>query len=288
MEIKTLENIPAKIEFNYDDILKSLTEYSEKYVGLIVTEENLKEMTGVKAELVKVETFIENYRKTQKKEMEAPIKAFELKCKTLLEVVKKVSEPIKLQLDEFEEKRKAEKEKEIQEVIKKVADELGLNEKYAEQLTVIPKYLNKTQKDSDTLEDLKNRGKIILGAQQQEEQLEKMKAEKLNFIQGELEKVNAKYGTELKISDFTWLVDKDITEISKNITARANYLYQEKLAKENAEAKKVMEAEAPKEQPKKSGSYNFILKISDCSLEQAKLLKKFLVENNIIHALEQK
>lgn len=290
MELKTIINTPAVLEFNYDEILKNLTEYSEKYIGLVVTEENLKEMTGVKTELSKVETFIEDFRKAQKKEMEAPIKAFELKCKTLLEVVKKVSEPIKLQLNDFEEKRKAEKEKEVQNIVKSVTEKLGLNDKYASQLTIIPKYLNKTQKDEDTLKDLEMRGNLLLNSQQQEEQLEKLKLEKMDLIQTTLEEANKKYGTELKISDFNFLLEKESSDIPKTINARANYLYQERLAKENAEAKKAVAMETPAAEPqmKNTKVYNFILKLSDCSLEQAKALKQFLTENKINYVLEQK
>lgn len=290
MELRTITNIPAQVEFNYDEILKGLTEYSEKYTGLVVTEENLREMTEIKIELGKVENFIEDFRKKQKKKMEAPIKAFELKCKTLLEVVKKVSEPIKLQLNEFAEKRKAEKEKEVQGIIKAVAENLGLNEKYAAQLTVIPKYLNKTQKSDDTLKDLEMRGTLLLNSQQQEEQLKKLKLEKMDLIQSSLEEANKKYGTELKISDFNFLLEKESSEIPKVINTRANYLYQERLAKENAEAKKIMatETSAANNQVKQLKVYNFTLQISNCSLEQAKALKEFLTQNNIGYTLEQR
>lgn len=81
MELKTIINTPAVLEFNYDEILKNLTEYSEKYIGLVVTEENLKEMTGVKTELSKVETFIEDFRKAQKKKWKLLLKLLNLNVK---------------------------------------------------------------------------------------------------------------------------------------------------------------------------------------------------------------
>ena len=48
MEIKTIDQIPAVINFNFDDVKKALQEYSEKYKDLVVTEENEKEMVNVK------------------------------------------------------------------------------------------------------------------------------------------------------------------------------------------------------------------------------------------------
>ena len=48
MEIKTINQVPAVINFNFDDVKRALQEYSEKYKNLIVTEENEKEMIDVK------------------------------------------------------------------------------------------------------------------------------------------------------------------------------------------------------------------------------------------------
>ena len=290
MEIKTLESVPAIIKFNYDEILKNLTEYSQKYNGLIVTEENLKEMINVKNELLKVENFVEDFRKQQKKEMEKPIKAFELKCKTLLEVIKNVSEPIKLQLNEFEEKRKAEKEAEVQLIVNTVIKQKGLNEKYASQLTIIPKYLNKTQKDKDTKEDLEQRADLLLSNQKQEEQLIKIQNEKLDLIQSCIEETNKKYGINLKISDFPSLMQEDISNIPKKIEGRGNYLYQEKLAKINADKKREekLNEGTEKNHEIKEKVYNFSLSILNCSSEKAKLLKIFLEENNIEFKLENR
>ena len=74
MEIKTISQVPAVINFNFDDVKKALQEYSEKYKNLIVTEENEKEMIDVKNELGKLEKEIDKYRLDNKKAMEKPIK----------------------------------------------------------------------------------------------------------------------------------------------------------------------------------------------------------------------
>ena len=42
MEIKTINQIPAVINFNFDDVKRALQDYSEKYKDLFVTEENEK------------------------------------------------------------------------------------------------------------------------------------------------------------------------------------------------------------------------------------------------------
>ena len=111
MEIKTISQVPAVINFNFDDVKKALQEYSKKYKDLIVTEENEKEMVDVKNELGRLEKEIDKYRLDNKKIMEKPIKEFEAKCKDLIEILKNVSNPIREQLNLFEENRKNKKKK---------------------------------------------------------------------------------------------------------------------------------------------------------------------------------
>lgn len=67
MEIKTINQVPAVINFNFDDVKTALQEYSEKYKDLVVTEENEKEMVNVKNELGRLEKEIDKYRLDNKK-----------------------------------------------------------------------------------------------------------------------------------------------------------------------------------------------------------------------------
>lgn len=69
MEIKTNEFQVAKIDFNFEEVKGKLREFSEKYVGLVVTEENIKDTTTAKNELAALEKHIDDYRKTQKKNL---------------------------------------------------------------------------------------------------------------------------------------------------------------------------------------------------------------------------
>ena len=78
--------------------------------------------------------------------MEKPIKDFEAKCKDLIEILKNVSDPIREQLNLFEENRKKQKEEEVKLLIKDVINKYELEEKYASQLTINSKYLNKGKK----------------------------------------------------------------------------------------------------------------------------------------------
>lgn len=152
MELITEKMEVGIVDFNYEEIKKQLADHAEKYTRLVVTEENIKEMTDVKNDLGKLETAIDTYRKANKKEMERPIKEFEGKCKELLSILKEVSDPIREQLEYYENVRKEEKEKEVQTLIDEVATKYELEKEFANQLVIVPKYLNKTQKEKDTVE----------------------------------------------------------------------------------------------------------------------------------------
>ena len=217
MEIKTISQVPAVINFNFDDVKRALQEYSEKYKDLVVTEENEKEMVNVKNELGRLEKEIDKYRLDNKKVMEKPIKEFEAKCKDLIEILKNVSEPIREQLNLFEENRKKQKEEEVKILIENVISKYRLEDKYATQLTINSKYLNKGQKENDTIKDLEQRAELLKNSQDQEKQLQKIKEERIDFIQKTIEKKNKELNLNLKISNFMLLVDKELTEIMEEI-----------------------------------------------------------------------
>ena len=217
MEIKTINQVPAVINFNFDDVKRALQEYSEKYKDLVVTEENEKEMVNVKNELGRLEKEIDKYRLDNKKVMEKPIKEFEAKCKDLIEILKNVSDPIREQLNLFEENRKKQKEEEVKLLIEDVINKYGLEDKYAAQLIINSKYLNKGQKENDTIKDLEQRAELLKNSQDQEKQLQKIKEERIDFIQKTIEKKNKELNLNLKISNFMLLVDKELTEIMEEI-----------------------------------------------------------------------
>ena len=295
MEIKTNEFQVAKIDFNFEEVKGKLREFSEKYVGLVVTEENIKDTTTAKNELAALEKHIDDYRKTQKKELEIPIKEFEGQCKELLSILKEVSDPIREQLEYYENVRKEEKEKEVQTLIDGVATKYELEKEFANQLFIIPKYLNKTQKEKDTVEDLELRAKVLKEQQEQKRQLEEMKKQKLDLIQKIIEEVNREFETDLKISEFNFLIDKVLDEIPKTIRARANYIYQERKAEEQKKLKEEIEkaetievVEEKKEETKSPKLFNFSLNVENCTGAKAKLLKEFLENNGFEYNLDSK
>lgn len=282
MQLETIKLVPGELIFNFDELKGQLSERLENYKGLVVTEDNEREVTKDKAELNKLVKAIDDYRKNQKKEMSAPITEFENKCKELTSLVTNVVTPIADQLKVFEDARKEEKRTEVQSQVEKVINDLGLNQTYSSQLDIIDKYLNKTQKLTDTINDLEKRGKILKQAQDQEELLEKAKREKIDLIQKTIEDINKKYQLDFKISDFFYLQMEEARNIPNLIESKAqeyleNLKKKQVVVEEKAEVKEVIQEEK---------IYKFILGVTT-SLEQARLLKEFLDKNNIQYSLKK-
>lgn len=276
MEIKTIDQIPAVINFNFDDVKRALQEYSEKYKDLVVTEENEKEMVNVKNELGRLEKEIDKYRLDNKKVMEKPIKEFETKCKNLIEILKNVSDPIREQLNLFEENRKKQKEEEVKTLIENVISKYGLEDKYAAQLTINSKYLNKGQKENDTLKDLEQRAELLKNSQDQEKQLQKIKEERIDFIQKTIEKKNKELNLNLKISNFMYLVDKELTEIMEEI--EIIFAREVEKNKKNEETKSVIEEQKTpvNVENKVNTTASYIFTIKDLTTNDIDKIKAFL------------
>ncbi|MCF0161403.1 MAG: DUF1351 domain-containing protein [Fusobacterium necrophorum] len=295
MQIQTTNCVPAILEFNFDEVKNSLEEHLEKYKNLVVTEENQKEMKSTLADLNKTQKSIDDYRKEQKKLMSEPIKEFESKCNELSNLVKEAIAPIKEQLDVFEEARIKEKEEEIKLLIQNIVDHTELNPYYANQLDILPKYLNKTAKEKEIVADLEARATQLKLLQEAQEMKEKIKAQKTDLIQKEIEEANNKYEINLKISAFQYLISEEyeMSDISRTIEkeAKTNFerkeYYKKLEEKENrkkVEEKPIQSTPEIKEETKEK-AYNFTLKIENCSLKAAKELKEFLEERGIQHKM---
>lgn len=289
MKLETIKLVPGILEFNFEGLKNQLNEKLDNYRDLVVTEENEKEMAKEKANLNKLITAIEDYRKNQKKEMSKPITEFESKCKELSNLVLEVTNPLKEQLDNFENIRRKEKENKVKELIDNTIEKFELNKKYASLLNIKDTYLNKTQKENKTIEDLELRASLLKQSQENEIALEKARNEKMDLIQKEIEKNNKKYIVSLKLSNFNFLLDEELCNIPTLIETQAieelkKIDFSKHIHKNNEEQKII-----PKEDKKiEISSYDFSLEITECSLEKATELKKFLDENNFKYKLIKK
>lgn len=110
MEFKINEyQLPANIEFNYDELKHELTEKVNMYNTLVYSEEQIKEAKADRASLNKLKNALKDERIRMEKEYMKPFDDFKTK---VAEIIRIIDEPIAVidsQVKNFEDKKKAEK-----------------------------------------------------------------------------------------------------------------------------------------------------------------------------------
>lgn len=136
-------------EWNHEEVKKYLEEVTEKYVGLIVTDENLADMEKVKREIVRFRTAITKFKGDGKRRLKEPADRFARQCDELIRVVEDVEMPISTQLKKYEDARKERLRESIVREYQAKASAMGLDVANW-QLDEDSKWYNKTQKWGDT------------------------------------------------------------------------------------------------------------------------------------------
>ena len=112
-----IEELPAMLAFNYDELKEGLHNYLYRFEGLVVTEDMIKSAEADRAAINKTRDAIKRARIDIKKRA---FDAFEQKAKELETMCDKASEGIAAQLRKFEQKRQEEKQKAVCEIIAEV------------------------------------------------------------------------------------------------------------------------------------------------------------------------
>lgn len=289
-EIELNKQLPV-ITMNFEEVKASLIENMEIYKGIIVTEESLKDCKSTQKELAGLRNKVDGYRKDVKREMEKPIKEFEGQCKELIGLIEEVERPIKSGITEFDNKRREEKRKFVDINIFKISQALGLEKKYAEQLTVLDKYLNLTASAKNVVEDITQRAESL----KQQQNMEKAKLELLKgSIETTLEAVNTTIKTPLKYTDFEKYIEMgwDAARIIREINDRARMIREAEKPKEETKEPvqipvDIKAAEVP-QQLKKDEQLYFVDTYVEGSFEQIQALSKFLQANGYKYEVHSK
>lgn len=246
-EIELNKQLPV-ITFNFDEVKASLEEGLSKYENLVVTDENLKDCKATQKDLSKLRRELDTYRKDTKKEMEKPIKEFEGQCKELVGLIDKVEKPIKNNIEVYDNKKREEKRLYAERYINKLIINNQLIPKFADQLTVLPKYMNLTASKKSVTEDLDQRA-AVLKTQQVAEKA--MLENKKVSIQSAIENENKTCPVPLQYEDYVkHIEDWELKTILSFIHRDAEKLREaEIIAKEKAKAE--AEKKLAEEQSKK-------------------------------------
>lgn len=109
-----IEELPAMLAFNYDELKAGLQNYLSRFEGLVVTEDMIKSAEADRAAINKTRDAIKRARIDIKKRA---FDEFEQKAKVLETMCDKASDGIAVQLRQFEQKRQDEKQKAVAEIV---------------------------------------------------------------------------------------------------------------------------------------------------------------------------
>ena len=114
MELKINEiAIPEQITFNFEELKQELTEKVSKYETLVFSDEEIGQAKKERAALNKLKTAIKDERLRREREYMKPFDEFKQKIAEIVTIIDKPISLIDKQLDEYEQKRKADKRVEI-------------------------------------------------------------------------------------------------------------------------------------------------------------------------------
>ena len=137
-----------EIEFNFDQLKEEISAQLKRYTNMVVTEETIKLAKEDKAELNKLIKVLDTRRKEVKKECMEPYEAFASKVKELTDLIAEPIKAIDSQLNEFESKRKAEKEAQIRKAYEDIVPD-DIKEYLSFEKAFEPRWLNSTFKMKD-------------------------------------------------------------------------------------------------------------------------------------------
>ncbi|MDB2123696.1 DUF1351 domain-containing protein [Clostridium paraputrificum] len=279
------------IKTNFEEVKESLKRNLEKYENTIVTEDNLKDCKAMQKELAGLRNQVDSKRKEVKRVLEAPIKEHDKENKELIAIIEEVEKPIKAGIAVFDSKRKEEKRKFADIKIFETCQALGLEKKYADQLTVLDKYLNLSASAKSVVEDIEQRAEAL----KQQQNMDKVKAEMIKAnIESALETVNLTLKTPLEYKDFEkyLALGWDGPRIVREINERAAQIRQAEKASEEMATKRIEEEkqkeevqipmdlkpkapEVPKEVKEDEPRFYVELYVEH-NLEEMKILSKYL------------
>lgn len=292
----------ATVNVNFEEVKTSLIENLEKYKGIVVTDDNLKDCKDIQKSLSKLKKDIDSNRKEVKKLLEAPIKNFEGQCKELVSLISEVDTPIKEGIAIFDEKKREEKREYAREIIKEALREYPLDEKYSGSLIVLDKYTLVATSKKGIKEDIFNRAKEIYKAQEDEKRIYK---ENLAIIKETVDQANLNIISKLDVDIYikkleegvnpTYII-REINNTASNLREaeeRAAKIAEEKAKREQEQLEKKDDVKGESKEEvntsngtldnvKKDDTQLFQVKIEfELTLNEAIKLNKFLESNNI-------
>jgi hypothetical protein len=217
---------PAVINFPITEAKALVTEYMRKYENVVYSDDVIKQVKDDKKELNKVKKQINDFGIKTDKELSANIKSFRNDLKDLIAMIDEPMDKIDAAIDEFEERRKREKQLGCQNIIDDRIRNSGLMEQFAKKVELKEQYLNASVTLKHVEADVM--AQITLLQAEQEKHLMQVAQ-----IEQQVEMSNMRHGlnVELKATTFlSMLAYRPFEEIKELIEKQATEQKQSEIA----------------------------------------------------------
>lgn len=221
-KISISQTLPA-ITCDYASLESWAHSLTDKYQGLLVTEEQIQAIKKDMAELNKAKDKLNRARIDTVKAVSAPIKEFEAKIKSVCGLFEETYTSLALQVKLFEDAEKEAKRKEIEKVIEaEIAFTLHANPEMKDRIGVAvnPKWLNKTATMASIKEAICGLIADQIKANRELERFEKAQAERKLLIEKAVKAANEKYGVDVPVSRFMFPEFENLEADAVNVLAK--------------------------------------------------------------------
>lgn len=194
-----------EFKWNFAEIKQSIESDIAKYVGLVVNDENLKDMEIAQKKIASIRTKVDGFRKAIKKKLEEPYKLFEGEIKELLQLIEKAETPLKDQTSKYEQERIAAKEVELNKFAMATALSMGIRNSYYN-FIVQSTWTNRTAKDPVVRKEIVGMIESMLDAQRRDDELAEMEEQRIGLIEGQCKAHSALLKTPVVPADVNHLL----------------------------------------------------------------------------------
>lgn len=142
----------AEVTINDYEALEAMVQaYSNKFKGLVPTEETLPEAKRTRAELNKVKKVLDDKRKEVKRQASEPIVRFEAQVKKLIKTIDETRSEIDKGVKELEEQQRQAKLEYVQGLIDEMASNYEVD---ANEVEIKPSWLNKSTTNKKIIDEI--------------------------------------------------------------------------------------------------------------------------------------
>lgn len=188
------------ITTNFENVKNNLQAITEKYKGLVVTDQNQKDMEKTLREVVSLRTSIQKFEVNGKRKLRKPVDQFAEACKELLKIVNEAERPLREQLDAYEARRQEGVTKVILHKYEEMALDAGIREEFRS-CEILSKWMNKTAKLKDIYEDISRLVSEQATAQKQHDDLKELRNSRRELALLQIEKANRDYALATPITE---------------------------------------------------------------------------------------